>query len=74
MIDVHVTVILDTQTFRGKKKTTTKPSLFFDLILMSRLTWITEKELEREINDKEDKISLETQHEQFQQWCENENC
>ena len=41
---------------------------------MSRLTWITEKELEREINDKEDKISLETQHEQFQQWCENENC
>ena len=58
----------------GKKKTKTKPSLFFDLILMSRLTWITEKELEREINDKEDKISLETQHEPFQQWCENENC
>ena len=74
MIDVHVTVILDTQTFKGKKKTTSKPSLFFDLILMSRLTWITEKELEREINDKEDKISLETQYEQFQQWCENENC
>ena len=47
------------------KTTTTKPSLFFDLILMSRLTWKTEKELEREIKNKGDKISLETQHEQF---------
>ena len=41
---------------------------------MSRLTWMAEKELEREIKNKGDKISLETQHEQFQQWCENENC
>ena len=32
---------------------------------MSRLTWITEKELEREINDKEDKISLETSMNNF---------
>ena len=32
---------------------------------MSRLSWITEKELEREIKNKGDKISLETQHEHF---------
>ena len=65
MIDVLVTVILDTQTFKGKKQQQPKPSLFFDLILMSRLTWITEKELEREVKNKGDKILLETQHEQF---------
>ena len=31
---------------------TTKPSLSFDQILMSTLTWITEKDLEREIKTK----------------------
>ena len=47
MIDVHVMVILATQIFREKKKTTTKPGLFFFYeTLMSMLMLITEKELE----------------------------
>ena len=44
-----------TRTFRGKKAktttTTTKTILSFDLILMSPLTWITEKELKRAIKN-----------------------
>ena len=47
MIDVHIMVILATETFREKKKTTTKPDLFFFYeTLMSLLMLITEKELE----------------------------
>ena len=38
------------------KATTTKPILCFELILMSTLTWITEKELEREIKNKGDQF------------------
>ena len=44
-----------TRIFR-EKKTTTKPSLFFDLILMSILRWITEKELELEIKNEGDQF------------------
>ena len=39
-------------TFRDKK-TTTKSILYFDLILMSTLTWITKKKLERKVKNKE---------------------
>ena len=50
-IDVHVMVILATRTFREKKKK--RPSLFLDYIqIMSPLTWIIEKELERELKNK----------------------
>ena len=35
------------------KTTTTKPILYFDLILMSTLAWITEKELERKVENEE---------------------
>ena len=45
-----------TRTFRYKTTTTTKTILSFDLILMSTLTWITEKELEREIKNKGDQF------------------
>ena len=38
------------------KTPTTKLILSFELILMSTLTWITEKELEREVKNKEDLI------------------
>ena len=44
-----------TQTLRDNKRTT-KPILSFDLILMSTLTWITEKELELEIRNKGDQF------------------
>ena len=36
--------------------------------LMSSLTWIAEKELEREIKKERRRISLETQHENFKRW------
>ena len=47
-----------TRTFRDKKTTTTtvKPILSFDLLLMSTFTWITKKELEREIKNKGDQF------------------
>ena len=45
--------LITTHTFREKKKTT-RPILSFKFILMSTLTWITEKELEREIKNKGD--------------------
>ena len=45
-----------TRTFRDKKTPTTKPILSFDLILKSTLAWITEKELEPEIKNKEDQF------------------
>ena len=51
--------------FQREKKTTTKPSLSFDWILMSTLTWITEKELERDIKKQRRPISLEEKHENF---------
>ena len=41
------------------------PTLSFDLISMSTLTWITKKELEREIKIKGDKISLEEKQKRF---------
>ena len=41
--------------FRKKIKTLTR-SPSFHLILMSTLTWITEKQLEREINNNGDKF------------------
>ena len=41
-----------TRTFREEKIATTKLILSFDSILMSTLTWITEKELEREMKNK----------------------
>ena len=44
-----------TRIFR-EKNTTTKPSLFFDLILMSTLRWITEKELDPEIKNEGDQF------------------
>ena len=43
--------LITTHTFREKKKTT-RPILSFKFILMSTLTCITEKELEREIKNK----------------------
>ena len=52
-----------TRTFR--KTTTTKPSLSFDLILVSTLKRITEKELEREIKNQRRAISLEEKLETF---------
>ena len=45
-----------TQSLRDNKITTTKPILSFDFILMSTLTWITEKELELEIRNKGDQF------------------
>ena len=43
-----------------------KQSPFFsDLILMSTLTWIAEKELGREIKKQRRRISLEERHENF---------
>ena len=42
-----------TRTFR-EKTTITVSSLFFDLILISTVAWITEKELERETKSKGD--------------------
>ena len=51
-------------TFRGEK-ITTKPSLSFDLILMSTLTWITEKELKPEINKRRRPILLKETLEKF---------
>ena len=46
-----------TRNLSEKIKTLTKES-FFSQILMSTLTWITEKELEREINNNGDKFRL----------------
>ena len=40
-------------------------TLSFDLISVSTLTWITKKELEREIKIKGDKISLEEKQKRF---------
>ena len=42
-----------------------KQSLFFDFILISTPTWITEKELEREIKKKGDEKEGEEMHENF---------
>ena len=50
---------------------TTKPSLSFDQILMSALTWITEKDLEREIKNKGDQFRRKKKHENC---IANENC
>ena len=47
--------LITTQTFREKRKTT-RPILSFKFILISTLTWITEKELEREIKNKGDQF------------------
>ena len=44
------------QTFREEKTNTKKMSLSFHLSLMSTLTWITGKELEREINNNGDQF------------------
>ena len=44
------------QCFRDKKKQQQMPTLSFDLISMSTLTWITEKELERELKTKGDQF------------------
>ena len=54
----HVSAVnrIATQTLRDNKITTTKPTLSFDLILMSALTCITEKELELEIRNKGDQF------------------
>ena len=53
---------IETWTFRYKKKkkttTTTKLVLSFDLMSMSKLTWMTEKELERQIKTKRDQFRL----------------
>ena len=48
-----------TRILRKNKRTTpTKPILFFDLISMSLLMWITEKKLDREIKKQRRPISL----------------
>ena len=47
MMDVHVMVILATRTLRERKKTQSR--VFFRLNFYVTLTWITEKELEREL-------------------------
>ena len=49
---VSVVNSIATRTFK-EKITTTKPIGSFDLILMSKLTWITEKELARDKKTKE---------------------
>ena len=55
IIIIIITIISGPYLWRNKTPTT-KPILSFDLILMSTLTWITEKELEREVKKKEDLI------------------
>ena len=42
---------------------TTKPSLSFDQILMTTLTWISEKDLEREMKNKGDQFRWKETHE-----------
>ena len=39
-----------------REKNNSKAESFLDYILVSTLTWITEKELEREINNKGDEF------------------
>ena len=62
MIDVHVMVILATQTFREKKKTT-KPGLFF-LLNFNVYADVDNRERARVTNKQ---VLLETQHENFKE-------
>ena len=50
---------IDTRTLKDKKTTAAKPILCFYLILMSTLTSITEKELERETKKEKRPFALE---------------
>jgi len=56
IIIIIIIIIISGPDLWRYKTPTTKPILSFDLILMSTLTWITEKELEREVKNKEDVI------------------
>ena len=61
IIVIIITIISGPYLWRNKTPTT-KPILSFDLILMSALTWITEKELEREVKKRRPN-SLKEKHE-----------
>ena len=56
----HVSAVnhIATRTFRDEKYNINKADSFFRLILMFTLTWITEKELQREIKNKGDQFHL----------------
>ena len=56
MIIIIIIIIISGPDLWRYKTPTTKLILSFELILMSTLTWITEKELEREVKNKEDLI------------------
>ena len=68
MIDVHVMVILATQTFREKKTTTTKPGLFFFLRNFNVYADVDNRERARVTNKQ---VLLETQHENFKEVVRN---
>ena len=59
------------QTFRKKKQQ--KVVSFSTLFFMFTLTWITEKELERVIENKRDKFCRK-ENMKIQSGCENEKC
>ena len=54
----HVSAVnhIATRTFRDKKYNINKADSFFRLILMFTLTWITEREQQREIKNKGDQF------------------
>ena len=52
------------RTFREKKQQQSRAS-FFDVIFLSTLTWITEKELERVIKNKGDEFRWKKKHRKF---------
>ena len=52
------------RTFREKKQQQSRAS-FFDVIFLSTLTWITEKELERVIKNKGDEFRWKKNTENF---------
>ena len=56
VIIIIIIIIISGPDLWRYKTPTTKLILSFELILMSTLTWITEKELEREVKNKEDLI------------------
>ena len=55
-IIIIIIIIISGPDLWRYKTPRTKLILTFELILMSTLTWITEKELEREVKNKEDLI------------------
>ena len=56
IVIIIIIIIISGPDLWRYKTPTTKLILSFELILMSTLTWITEKELEREVKNKEDLI------------------